>query len=220
MAYLPTVEFGPGMTSATEIRNAWPTLNEKRKTALVMSLYPKTQTNPKLAANVVKMLDVAIGTEVDEGLRDILHFMPIAPKATTPVKKSVIDYSALRQAAANGTQEKVYHSPEEYARATGKDIKAEDLLPVDETKKETHLDPDLLRTRNFARSHYSGYNNDPDAAFEKWVQRSLMHSEEDDEKNVTAIKQLQAKVAELDAKIKRLRPPGDYVEENRTRLKK
>ena len=66
MAYLPTVEFGPGMTSATEIRAAWPKLNEKRKTALVMSLYPKTQTNPKLAANVVKMLNTAIGTEVAE----------------------------------------------------------------------------------------------------------------------------------------------------------
>jgi hypothetical protein len=66
MAYLPTVEFGPGMTSATEIRTAWPKLNEKRKTALVMSLYPKTQNNPKLAATVVKMLDTAIGTEVAE----------------------------------------------------------------------------------------------------------------------------------------------------------
>jgi flagellar hook-length control protein FliK len=66
MAYLPTVEFGPGMTSATEIRDAWPKLNEKRKTALVMSLYPKTQANPKLAANVVQMLDSAIGTEVAE----------------------------------------------------------------------------------------------------------------------------------------------------------
>ena len=63
MAYLPTVEFGPGMTSATEIRSAWPTLNLKRKTALVMSLYPKTQTNPKLADTVVKMLDTAIGTQ-------------------------------------------------------------------------------------------------------------------------------------------------------------
>ena len=63
MAYLPTVEFGPGMTSATEIRTAWPELNEKRRTALVMSLYPATQKNPKLAANVVKMLDTAIGTE-------------------------------------------------------------------------------------------------------------------------------------------------------------
>ena len=66
MAYLPTVEFGPGMTSATEIRAAWPELNEKRRTALVMSLYPKTQSNPRLAATVVKMLDTAIGTEVSE----------------------------------------------------------------------------------------------------------------------------------------------------------
>lgn len=66
MAYLPTVEFGPGMTSATEIRTAWPTLNEKRKTALVMSLYPSTQKNPKLAANVVAMLDTAIGSELEE----------------------------------------------------------------------------------------------------------------------------------------------------------
>jgi len=66
MAYLPTVEFGPGMTSATEIRTAWPTLNDKRKTALVMSLYPKTQGNPKLADTVVKMLDTAIGGEIEE----------------------------------------------------------------------------------------------------------------------------------------------------------
>jgi hypothetical protein len=69
MAYLPTVEFGPGMTSATQIRTAWPTLNEKRKTALVMSLYPAAQKNPKLAQTVVKLLDAAIGTEaVAEGL--------------------------------------------------------------------------------------------------------------------------------------------------------
>jgi hypothetical protein len=62
MAYLPTVKFGPGMRSATEIRTAWPGLNDRRKTALVMSLYPRTQTNPRLAATVVKMLDTAIGT--------------------------------------------------------------------------------------------------------------------------------------------------------------
>jgi len=63
IAYLPTVEFGPGITSATEIRNAWPTLNDKRKTAMVMSLYPSTQKNPKLAANVVKMLDMGMGEQ-------------------------------------------------------------------------------------------------------------------------------------------------------------
>jgi hypothetical protein len=63
MAYLPTVEFGPGITSASEIRAAWPDLDERRKTALVMSLYPATQKNSRLAATVVKMLDTAIGTE-------------------------------------------------------------------------------------------------------------------------------------------------------------
>ena len=68
MAYLPTVEFGPGITSATEIRNAWPTLNDKRKTAMVMSLYPATQKNPKLAATVVKMLDMSMGNELDEDM--------------------------------------------------------------------------------------------------------------------------------------------------------
>ena len=67
-AYLPTVEFGPGMTSATEIRASWPKLNDRRKTALVMSLYPKTQKNSKLAATVVKMLDTAIGEQLNEFL--------------------------------------------------------------------------------------------------------------------------------------------------------
>jgi len=78
MAYLPTVEFGPGMTSATEIRGAWPTLNDKRKTALVMSLYPKTQTNPKLATTVVKLLDTAMGSEqgVAEGSQEINWVKP------------------------------------------------------------------------------------------------------------------------------------------------
>jgi len=66
MAYLPTVEFGPGMKSATEIRTVWPTLNDRRKTALVMSLYPATQKKPALAANVVKLLDAAISTAVAE----------------------------------------------------------------------------------------------------------------------------------------------------------
>lgn len=71
MAYLPTVEFGPGITSATQIRKAWPTLNDKRKTALVMSLYPKAQTNPKLAQNVVQMFDQVMGTQtqIDEDIK-------------------------------------------------------------------------------------------------------------------------------------------------------
>jgi hypothetical protein len=71
LTYLPTVEFGPGMTSATEIRTAWPTLNDRRKQALVMSLYPATQKNPKLAVNVVKMLN----TVLDQ--KQLNEFLPV-----------------------------------------------------------------------------------------------------------------------------------------------
>lgn len=67
MTYLPTVEFGPGIKSATEIRNVWPQLDERRKLAMVMSLYPKTIENQKLAQNIVGMLDIGMGTqEVNE----------------------------------------------------------------------------------------------------------------------------------------------------------
>lgn len=63
IAYLPTVEFGPGIKSATEIRNVWPQLNDRRKLAMVMSLYPKAKENQRLAQNIVKMLDLGMGTE-------------------------------------------------------------------------------------------------------------------------------------------------------------
>ena len=72
--YLDTVEFGPGMKHASQIRTAWPTLNDKRKTTMVMSLYPATQKNPKLAANVVKMLDIGMGNELSEG--SLNEFVP------------------------------------------------------------------------------------------------------------------------------------------------
>lgn len=60
MAYLPTVEFAGGLTSATEIRRAWPSLSDAKKQSLVQTLYPKTGNNPRLAANVIKLLDSAL----------------------------------------------------------------------------------------------------------------------------------------------------------------
>ena len=60
IAYLPTVEFAGGITSATEIRNRWPDLSEQQKVQLVNTLYPKTKQNKQLAANVIKLLNLAI----------------------------------------------------------------------------------------------------------------------------------------------------------------
>ena len=68
--YLPTIEFGPGIKSASEIRNAWPNLNDKQKLAMVMSLYPKTQQNKKLADVAVKMLDAGIIGDTVQGVAE------------------------------------------------------------------------------------------------------------------------------------------------------
>ena len=78
MAYLRTVEFLPGMTGASDIRAEWPTLDEQGKLDRVMSLYPKTQGNPKLANTVVKLLDTAMGSEqgVAEGSQEINWVKP------------------------------------------------------------------------------------------------------------------------------------------------
>lgn len=57
IAYLPTVEFGPGLKSASEIRDAWPKLNHWRKQAMIMSLYPQTKQNQKMLDTVMKIFD-------------------------------------------------------------------------------------------------------------------------------------------------------------------
>ena len=61
MTYLPTVQFGPGMTSATEIRAKWPDMTAEQKTKLVNQLYPVTAGNDKLVNVTIKMLDHVMG---------------------------------------------------------------------------------------------------------------------------------------------------------------
>ena len=62
MAYLPTVEFGGGLTSASQVRDNWPRYTPEQKSKLVANMYPKTANNPALVQNVIKMLDAAIGS--------------------------------------------------------------------------------------------------------------------------------------------------------------
>lgn len=73
--YLPTVEFGPGITSATEIRAAWPKLNDKRKKAMVMSLYPATRDNPKLLDVAVKLLDAGMNNEATSLVKESIDYL-------------------------------------------------------------------------------------------------------------------------------------------------
>lgn len=69
MAYLPTVEFAGELTSATQIRKQWPALSSRDKLAMVMALYPKTQNNQRLAANVVRLLDSALAVAAESRLQ-------------------------------------------------------------------------------------------------------------------------------------------------------
>jgi hypothetical protein len=68
MAYLPTVKFGPGMTSATEIRAKWPEMSPEEKIALVKVMYPSTVTKDAAAGKIVAMLDEILVDAVAEGM--------------------------------------------------------------------------------------------------------------------------------------------------------
>ena len=278
MAYLPTVEFGPGMTSATEIRSAWPTLNDKRKTALVMSLYPATQSNPALAANVVKMLDTAMGSQVDEDLsrRGFLRGLGAAAVAgaagSAMAQSQPVDVS---QAFANMRKDdpRVQHNKDidEMARAIYDQMVTLRGQPIDRRQQQMWMtiarekaaeklskyapgrpaaqsqssgfpsqgserrvsknidnfesqgvaeagkrfvDPELARTKQYAKQHYPGMA-DPESAFDKWVSRSLMHSDKDDHDQDKRLQQLAKEITAMKTKIQSLQQNADYLDESR-----
>jgi hypothetical protein len=66
MTYLPTVQFGAGMTSATEIRAKWPGMTAEQKAGLVRVLYPLAGDNDFKVAKVVEILDTVMGVEPEK----------------------------------------------------------------------------------------------------------------------------------------------------------
>jgi hypothetical protein len=68
MAYLPTVQFGPGMTSATEIRAKWPEMSPEEKISLVKIMYPSTAARDDAAGKIVSMLDEIMMPAVAEAM--------------------------------------------------------------------------------------------------------------------------------------------------------
>ncbi len=65
MDYLPVKEFA-GITSATQIRETWPSLNDEQREEFVTHIYPNIKGNDKLIKNVVKLLSQ--GMSLNEGL--------------------------------------------------------------------------------------------------------------------------------------------------------
>ena len=70
IAYLPTVEFADGMTSATEIRNAWPKLDELGKIEMIKSMYPGSELSVPKVKKLVQMLDAVLVGELTETFVD------------------------------------------------------------------------------------------------------------------------------------------------------
>ena len=65
IAYLPVVNFKAGqsgISSATEIRNAWPSADDATKQTIVQDLYPKIAQNTSIITKVIKLLDRALST--------------------------------------------------------------------------------------------------------------------------------------------------------------
>ena len=87
MDYLPTEEFA-GITSATEIRNAWPNLDTDGKIDFATQIYPSIAGNDNLIQNVVKLLDSALTDEITEG--DVVSFK--RPDLPQNIQQLVIDW--------------------------------------------------------------------------------------------------------------------------------
>ena len=66
MTYMPVEQFGPGMTSATEIRTKWPDMRNDQKLNLVGVLYPNYANNEKQLQKLVDIIDQVLGKQVDE----------------------------------------------------------------------------------------------------------------------------------------------------------
>lgn len=66
MAYLPVKEFGSNLTSATEIRNRWPSMTDNEKIDLVKNMYPVTQNDKKLQKKTVQLIDLGLQTPIEK----------------------------------------------------------------------------------------------------------------------------------------------------------
>lgn len=110
VAYLPTVQFGPGMTSATEIRAKWPEMTPEEKISLVNVLYPSTAGKDEAAGKIVSMLDEIMGGAVEEGIGKALATAALAGSMAlgTPVVAQSLSDANTRAVVTIDGQQKVF----------------------------------------------------------------------------------------------------------------
>jgi len=93
MDYLPVKEFA-GITSATQIRDTWPSLNDEQREEFITHIYPKLEGNDRLIKNVVNLLSK--GMSLNEGLayidKDGNRVDYTRPDLPTDIENLVIDW--------------------------------------------------------------------------------------------------------------------------------
>lgn len=108
MAYLPTVQFGPGMTSATEIRSKWPGMTAENKINLVKTLYPGVAENDAAAGKLVQILDSVMAPAAKKKVDETLKGAPAGGGAmnptATPMPNAAVDEAVLVNDPEAGTQ--------------------------------------------------------------------------------------------------------------------
>lgn len=71
--YLPVQTFGPGMTSATEIRAKWPTMDASEKDSLLKALYPTVAGNQAAVNKLKQMIDMTLSPQPVKEARVAMH---------------------------------------------------------------------------------------------------------------------------------------------------
>lgn len=183
MDYLPTIEFGPGIKSATEIRNSWPRLNDKQKLAMVMSLYPATQKNKKLAGVAVKMLDAGIvGNEINEEKEEKQDLNPKDILAT-PDEQEILSFVRKHYPEAPSTQaafikyvlHSLEHSKEDSDRQDDEIQKLMTALKkLEREVKNIETQPQEVQEATLINDPEQGHLIVPDGGMGTWDEQSLL----------------------------------------------
>jgi hypothetical protein len=103
MAYLPTVQFGPGMTSATEIRAKWPEMTPEEKMGLVKILYPGAAAKDAAAGKIVSMLDEIMGKKIDE-------ILPVVGAVLGGLARAAVGGAARAVVTGSDTESDIYEA--------------------------------------------------------------------------------------------------------------
>ena len=177
IAYLPTVEFADGMTSATEIRNAWPTLDELGKIELIKSMYPEAELSVPKVKKLVQMLDaVLVGELTESNVVDM----------ETPMKAEFINWLKTKNLPISDLQNRVKlrNLRLQYEKESGNKLKETFVDPSESEQYWNHDDQlvgvggqiEMPLRDNDRRGRRQGFNEGEErskieSAAQDWVER-------------------------------------------------